>query len=131
MKLSRPSAHGHSWSGPAVDCGAANQPARRTTPDNEHLLTSRELTIAQLAAARHLNRVIAQRLFISEKTVEYHLGKGVHQAQRAVANPAHVQTPRRANGHAARSHNRQTSIGTVGPSHDRTGQPLLRTPSVD
>ena len=38
-------------SGPAVDCGAANQPARRTTPDNEHLLTSRELTIAQLAAA--------------------------------------------------------------------------------
>lgn len=114
-----------------MDCGAANQPARRTTPDNEHLLTSRELTIAQLAAARHLNRVIAQRLFISEKTVEYHLGKGVHQAQRAVANPAHVQTPRRANGHAARSHNRQTSIGTVGLSHDRTGQPLLRTPSVD
>jgi DNA-binding CsgD family transcriptional regulator len=93
---------GHSWSGPAVDCGAANQPAR-TTPDNEHLLTSRELTIAQLAAARQLNRVIAQRLFISEKTVEYHLGKGVHQAQGAVANPAHVQTPRRANGHAARS----------------------------
>ena len=69
MKLSRPSAHGRSWSGPAVDCGAANQPARRTTPDDEHLLTSRELTIAQLAAARHLNRVIAQRLFISEKTV--------------------------------------------------------------
>jgi DNA-binding CsgD family transcriptional regulator len=118
-------------SGPAVDCGAANQPARRTTPDNEHLLTSRELTIAQLAAAPGSLTGSSPELFISEKTVEYHLGKGVHQAQRAVANPAHVQTPRRANGHAARSHNRQTSIGTVGLSRNRTAQPLLRTPSVD
>jgi len=110
----------------------SSEPARRcSTPDNEHLLTSRELTIAQLAAAGQLSRVIAQRLFISEKTVEYHLGKGVRQAQRAVANPAHVQTPRRANGHAARSHNRHTLIGTVGLLRSRTAQPLLRTPSVD
>lgn len=36
-------------------------------------LTPRELEILQLVLAGHTNKAIAEEIFISEKTVEYHL----------------------------------------------------------
>jgi DNA-binding CsgD family transcriptional regulator len=50
-------------------------PGRRAPPASEHVLTGRELTVARMVATGHSNRAIAKHLFISEKTVEYHLGK--------------------------------------------------------
>ena len=38
------------------------------------VLTAQELQIAMAVAERLTNREIAQRLFVSRKTVEYHLG---------------------------------------------------------
>ena len=92
----------------------SSEPAgRRTTPDSERLLTSRELTIAELAAAGHLNRVIARCLFVSEKTVEYPSGRAFpsstcsrepssrsnsptrQRTRRSVPQPSHVNRNRR------------------------------------
>jgi DNA-binding CsgD family transcriptional regulator len=53
----------------ALSCAALDRPA------GEHVLTGRELTVARMAATGHSNRAIGRHLFISEKTVEYHLGK--------------------------------------------------------
>jgi DNA-binding CsgD family transcriptional regulator len=47
---------------------------RRERLSGSEALTPRERQIAQLAASGVRNRVIAQRLFITQKTVEWHLG---------------------------------------------------------
>lgn len=52
--------------------GTGLRPRRRTV-DERNVLTSRELTIARLVATAKSNREIADQLFVSEKTVEYHL----------------------------------------------------------
>ena len=48
---------------------------RRRTVDSLDELTTREAQVARLAAAGESNPQIAAQMFISPRTVEYHLGK--------------------------------------------------------
>jgi DNA-binding CsgD family transcriptional regulator len=54
---------------------ATGERARKRTVDTLDQLTPQETQIARLAAEGHTNREIADRLFISTSTVEYHLRK--------------------------------------------------------
>lgn len=58
--------------------------------DSKNLLTSRELELLQLLAEGFSNKIIAERLFISENTVKYHIKNilqkfGVQNRTEAVA----------------------------------------------
>jgi DNA-binding CsgD family transcriptional regulator len=57
----------------AVELVLTGGQARRRTVETQNDLTRQELHIAALAAAHATNREIGQRLFISARTVEYHL----------------------------------------------------------
>jgi ATP/maltotriose-dependent transcriptional regulator MalT len=48
---------------------------RKPTPDGQSPLSDRERQIAELVAAGHTNRQIAEQLFMSPKTVEAHLSR--------------------------------------------------------
>jgi DNA-binding CsgD family transcriptional regulator len=54
---------------------ATGEHARKRTVDTIEQLTPQEAEVARLAALGSSNREIAAQLFISPKTVEYHLGK--------------------------------------------------------
>ena len=54
---------------------ATGMRVRRRTPETVGQLTLREAQIAQLAHEGHTNKEIGSRLFISTRTVEYHLHK--------------------------------------------------------
>jgi len=54
---------------------AAGARPRRPPASGRHTLTPSELRIAHLAATGQTNREIAQRLFITQKTVEAHLAR--------------------------------------------------------
>jgi len=58
-----------------VELEATGQHARKRTVDTWDHLTPQEAEVARLAALGSTNREIAARLFISPRTVEYHLGK--------------------------------------------------------
>jgi DNA-binding CsgD family transcriptional regulator len=54
---------------------ATGETARRITVDNRDTLTPQEAQVARLAREGHTNPEIGARLFISPRTVEYHLHK--------------------------------------------------------
>jgi DNA-binding CsgD family transcriptional regulator len=58
-----------------LELAATGQTARKPAPSHRGGLTPQELQVAALAAAGFTNSEIATRLFISPKTVDYHLGK--------------------------------------------------------
>src|SRR5690606_32079251 len=57
------------------ELAATGETVRRRTPDSDLDLTQQEAQIARLAAKGHTNPQIATQLFISPRTVEWHLGK--------------------------------------------------------
>ena len=58
----------------ADELRAAGARARRTATSGADALTPSERRVAQMAADGMINREIAQALFVTEKTVETHLG---------------------------------------------------------
>ena len=59
----------------ANELRATGERARKRTPDTEFDLTFQEARVASLAASGAANIQIAEQLFISPSTVDYHLGK--------------------------------------------------------
>lgn len=54
---------------------ATGETVHKRTLDSRDLLTAQELQVARLAAERHTNPEIGSQLYISPRTVEYHLHK--------------------------------------------------------
>jgi len=67
---------------------ATGERARARTPDTGLDLTPQEARVASLAADGSTNGEIAEQLFISPSTVEYHLGKVFQETQCQIADPA-------------------------------------------
>jgi DNA-binding CsgD family transcriptional regulator len=59
----------------ARELAATGAKARPRIPGSRDTLTVQERTVARLARDGHTNREIATRLFLSDRTVEYHLRK--------------------------------------------------------
>lgn len=59
----------------SLELRASGEQARRRTPDTLVALTERESQVAELAIEGHSNPAIGRQLFISPRTVEYHLHK--------------------------------------------------------
>ncbi|HEX7123333.1 MAG TPA: LuxR C-terminal-related transcriptional regulator, partial [Gemmatimonadaceae bacterium] len=57
------------------ELSATGETVHKRSVDTRDLLTSQELQIARLAATRHTNPEIGSQLYISPRTVEYHLHK--------------------------------------------------------
>ncbi len=57
------------------ELAATGETVRKRTVDTRDVLTAQEAQIARLASERHTNPEIGAQLFISPRTVEYHLAK--------------------------------------------------------
>ncbi len=90
--------HGGGASADATSAGAPSAPAEGARRPSAHMplveaLSSRELEVLRLLAAGQTNRQIAERLFVTERTVKYHvsailakLGAGNRTEAVALAN---------------------------------------------
>jgi DNA-binding CsgD family transcriptional regulator len=58
-----------------IELHATGETARARTVGAAHQLTPQEIEVARIAATGSTNREIAEQLFISDSTVDYHLGK--------------------------------------------------------
>ena len=67
---------------------ATGETVRKRTAATHDQLTPQEAQIARLARAGLSNPEIAAQLFLSRKTVEYHLAQGLHQARHHLPPPA-------------------------------------------
>jgi DNA-binding CsgD family transcriptional regulator len=86
--------------------------------DSQHRLTAQELQIAELAAESHSNPEIAAQLFISWRTVEYHLHEVVLELHitRRHALASLLDTPLSALCPAPRMHPSRSGVLTTGES---------------
>jgi DNA-binding NarL/FixJ family response regulator len=73
---------------------ATGETVRARTPDTREQLTAREAQVAQLAREGLSNPEIGARLFISSRTVQYHLHKVFAKLDISSRNELHRALPR-------------------------------------
>jgi DNA-binding CsgD family transcriptional regulator len=95
----------------ARELAATGERIRRLTPATADELTPREAQIARLAAAGQSNREIGVQLFISHRTVGYHLHKVF--AKLGVSNRTQLHTAL------------EDAVASVAPAPAGAGQPAL------
>lgn len=100
--------HGGLWVGPALVARlaaatwslTASQTPAQGQEDLQQLLSSRELEVAQAVARGLSNKEIAEKLFISERTVKAHLGATFEKLQVRDRVQLVLRLNHGANGHA-------------------------------